>query len=210
MTEAVSAPTASSESNIKFPSSQRIRRFSVEEYHRLAEAGVLAADERVELIDGIIKAMSPKGSKHAAIVSKLTNLLPQIVEGQAWIRVQDPIVLDDNTEPEPDVALVKPRDNAYATAHPRPGDVLLVIEVADTSLEDDRTVKLPRYAAAGIPEVWLIDVSHDVLAVHRRPILRPDGTAAYRSHTDYYAGDTVAVFSLPSIELPVNEIFIVA
>ncbi|MCZ6679573.1 MAG: Uma2 family endonuclease [Candidatus Poribacteria bacterium] len=188
-----------------FPLHQ-IRRLSVKEYHWMGEVGILRPDERVELIDGVIRKMSPKGSRHTACVRKLTNLLPLLLQGRALVSVQDPIVLDDNTEPEPDVALVRPRDDAYARAHPRPGDVLLVIEVADTSLEDDRTVKLPRYAESGIPEVWLIDVADDVLAVYRQPISQPDDRAEYRLHTDYSIGDVISPLAFPDIELSVAAI----
>ena len=99
---------------------QQIRRFSVKEYHWMGEVGILPPDEHTELIDGVIKEMSPRGTRHAACVRRLTNLLPHVLQARAQVSVQDPIVLDDSTEPEPDVALVVPREDAYATAHPRP------------------------------------------------------------------------------------------
>ena len=114
-----------------------LRRLTVSEYHRMSENGIIKDDERVELINGVITKMSPKGTKHATSVSKLTNLLPQLLEGKGWIRIQDPVVMDDLTEPEPDIAVVQVRDDAYSTEHPHPDDVLLLIEVADTSLERD-------------------------------------------------------------------------
>ncbi|HIE29840.1 TPA: Uma2 family endonuclease, partial [Candidatus Poribacteria bacterium] len=128
---------------IPFP----IRRLSVAEYHKMGEIGIFGEDERIELIDGVIGEMSPKGTRHTTSVSNLTNLLPLLLEGEALIRVQDPILLDDNTEPEPDMAVVKSYEGAYVESHPRPDDVLFLIEVADTSLEYDREVKIPRYAA---------------------------------------------------------------
>ena len=107
---------------------------------------------------------------------------------------------------EPDVALVKLRDDAYATAHPQPEDVLLVVEVSDTSLEYDLTEKLPRYAASGIPEVWLVDLVNNILEVYREPISQPNGTAAYRQRTNYYAGDTIELLMFPDIKLDVAQI----
>jgi Uma2 family endonuclease len=186
----------------------RIRRFSVKEYHWMGEVGILQPDERTELIDGVIRKMSPRGSKHAATVSRLANLLPHLIKGKAWIRVQDPIVLDDNTEPEPDISIVALRDDAYATAHPRPEDVLLVIEVADTTLEDDRTVKLPRYAKAGIPEVWLIDVADAALSAYRQPVSPPDGASTYRVRVDYFPGDAISPVAFPEVEIAINQILI--
>ncbi len=183
-----------------------IRGISVKEYHRMGEIGILSPDEPVELIDGVIRKMNPIGTKHAAVVNKLTNLLPRFVGTQAWISVQNPIVLNDDTEPEPDVALVKLRDDAYATAHPQPEDVLLVVEVSDTSLEYDLTEKLPRYAASGIPEVWLVDLVNNILEVYREPISQPNGTAAYRQRTNYYAGDTIELLMFPDIKLDVAQI----
>jgi len=135
-----------------------VRRFSVEEYHRIVEAGILDEDERVELIDGRILKMSPIGSQHAAYVSFLNRKL-RVIEETVIVRIQDPIILDDETEPQPDIAVVRFKANAYADSHPRSEDVLLLIEVADTSLEEDRLIKLPRYAGSGVSEVWIFNLA---------------------------------------------------
>lgn len=129
-----------------------VRRFTVEEYHRMGQVGLLGEDERVELIDGWILPMSPVGSRHAACVSLLNRVL-RPVEATAIVRVEDPIILNDDTEPQPDIAVVQFKANLYADAHPCPEDVLLLIEVAETSLEEDREIKLPRYAASAIPSL---------------------------------------------------------
>jgi len=118
-----------------------LRRLSVSEYHRMGEEGILKEDEHVELIDGALKEMSPKGTLHSAVVGKLSAPFYELViQNKVLLRVQDPVVLTDNTEPEPDLALVKPREDAYMEMHPRPDDVLLLIEVAETSPDKKITV----------------------------------------------------------------------
>jgi len=124
-------------------------RFTVEEYHRMGQAGILSEDDRVELIEGEIVEMAPVGSRHAACVKRLNALLSRRAGGRALVSVQDPIRLGEHSEPQPDLALLKPREDFYAAAHPGPEDVLLVIEVAETSLEYDREVKLPSTLGRG-------------------------------------------------------------
>src|SRR6184192_4545534 len=143
------------------------RRFSVDEYDRMGRAGVFHEDDRMELLDGQIVEMSPIGPGHAGCVRALTSLLTRLVAGRALVSVQNPVRLGEHSEPQPDVALLVPRADAYRTAHPQPKDVLLVIEVADASLEHDRDVKVPLYAAAGVPEVWLVNLRGRYHAVPR-------------------------------------------
>ncbi|MFQ6039781.1 MAG: Uma2 family endonuclease [Candidatus Poribacteria bacterium] len=188
---------------IPFP----VRRISVAEYHKMGEMGIFKEDERVELIDGVIGEMSPKGSKHTASVMKLTNLLPRLLHGRALVSIQDPIVIDDDTEPEPDVAVIKPRDDAYASAHPRTDDVLLLIEVADTSLEYDREVKLPRYAAAGIPEVWIVNLVENVIEVYREPFVA-SGMGRYRIRMEFVEGDMLTSQSFPDLKIEANVVLV--
>jgi Uma2 family endonuclease len=145
------------------------RYFNVTEYYRMAEAGILTEADRVELIDGEIVKMSPIGSLHAACVRQLDAMLQRQTEQYALVSVQSPIRLSDFSEPEPDVALLRPRSDHYAQAHPAPADVLLVIEVADTTAMSDRNVKVPLYARAGIPEVWLIDLQQDLIEIYAQP-----------------------------------------
>jgi Uma2 family endonuclease len=144
-------------------------RYTVDEYHRMGQAGVLSQDARVELIEGEIIDMTPIGSRHAATVKRLSHALMQAVGNTAIVSVQDPVVLDDRSEPQPDLALLNPRDDFYAGAHPTAMDVLLIIEVADASLLYDREVKLPLYARHRIPEVWLVDLENNMLLIHREP-----------------------------------------
>lgn len=147
----------------------RAHRVSLSEYHRMGEAGILGPGLRTELIDGEVIEMPPIGHPHAGTVDLLANRLGEVVSKRALLRVQGPIWLDDYSEPLSDIALLRPRADYYRSAHPGPADVLLVIEVADSSLAYDREVKLPRYALAAVPEVWLVDLSGRRLLIHRRP-----------------------------------------
>jgi Uma2 family endonuclease len=142
------------------------RLFSVDEYHRMRDAEILGSSDRLELLEGGIVEMNPIGSRHAACVNKLNSLLHRVLGDSAIIGVQNPVTLDQLSELRPDIALLRKQDDFYATRHPGPGDVQLIIEVADTSLEYDRQLKLPLYAKAGVPEVWLIDLTRGVVEVY--------------------------------------------
>jgi len=176
------------------------RRFTVDEYHRMAEAGILGEDDRVELIEGEIVTMSPIGSRHASCVAKLTALFSRVQE-QWIVWVQNPIRLGKHSEPQPDVALLKPREDFYATAHPGPEDILLVVEIAETSTDYDRTVKVPLYARFGIPEVWLVDLAGEHIEVYRKP--SPQG---YREVQHLRRGRKVIPQELPCIQIAVDDI----
>ncbi len=142
---------------------------SVADYERMAAAGILSEDVRVELIEGEIIDMPPIGSPHGGAVKRIANRFMAVIGQAAIIAVQDPIRLSDFSEPQPDIALLEPREDFYASSHPRAGDVLLVIEVAESSLRYDRDIKLPLYARAGIPECWLVDLAGSVLSLYRQP-----------------------------------------
>ncbi len=148
------------------------RKFTVDEYHLLARAGILKEDDRVELIDGEIVEMSPIGSRHAACVARLTEWAGSL-RGRAVVWVQNSVRLGDFAEPQPDLALLRPRADFYAAAHPTPEDVFLVVEVAETSSDYDRQVKIPLYARWGISEAWLVDLEADRVEVYRSPA--PEG-----------------------------------
>ncbi|CAA9582307.1 MAG: COG1355, Predicted dioxygenase [uncultured Thermomicrobiales bacterium] len=175
------------------------RRFTVEEYHRMAEAGILGEDDRVELIDGEIVQMSPIGGPHMRCVNRFNNLLvPQVGPGLS-VSVQNPVRLSNRNEPQPDLAVL--RDAAGADAVPLAAEALLVVEVADTSLRYDREVKLPRYAAAGIPEAWLADLPGERLERHSDP---RDG--AYTRVVVARRGETLVSTVLPGLEIPVGAV----
>ena len=143
-------------------------RFTVEEYYRMGEAGILSPDVRVELVDGEIRRMPPIDPPHANVVDRLTIVLAARLAGVAHLRVQGPIHLDDYNEPQPDLTVMRFRDD-YSRRHPTPADVLLAIEFAETSLRYDRDEKMPRYGRYGIPEAWLIDVQAQTITVFTEP-----------------------------------------
>jgi len=147
----------------------RQHRYTVDEYYRMGQSGILKQGDRVELIEGEIVDLVPVGSAHAGIVNRLNRLLVQTLGDKAVVSVQKPVRLSAFSEPEPDIVLLKPRDDFYSGAHPGPADVLLIIEVSDASFDYDRGVKLPLYARHEIPVVWLIDIQQKQLLVFRSP-----------------------------------------
>lgn len=145
--------------------------YSVDDYYRMAEAGILRPGDRVELIEGEIIDMVPIGSRHAAAVKRIAHVFRQMLGERACLSVQDPIRLGQYSEPQPDIAVLRRRDDFYAAAHPGPNDVLLIVEVADSTLRFDRDIKLPLYARYGIPQVWLADIEHAQFTIHTDPQL---------------------------------------
>jgi Uma2 family endonuclease len=136
----------------------------------MADSGIFSEDDRVELIEGEIIDISPIGSRHAACVARLTELLSQTVVGRASVWVQNPVVINDYSEPVPDITLIKRRSDFYADGHPTPSDILLIIEVSDSTLVYDRNIKLPLYAKAGIAEAWIFNLPTDIIEVYREPV----------------------------------------
>jgi len=177
------------------------RRFTVDEYHRMAEVGILREDDRVELLDGQIVEMTPIGRRHAACVTRLTHLVAPLAGGGATLRIQSSLIVGEDQEPQPDVALVRYRSDGYETGHPRGPDTLLVIGVADTSVESDQERKLPLYARAGIPETWLANLPGDALELYREP-----RAGTYTGVRTARRGDTVAPLAFPNRVLPVDDI----
>ena len=155
--------------NITTDSWPRTHRLTVDEYYRMAEVGVLAPDARVELIEGKIIDMAPIGSRHAAAADLLAERFIQALGGSALVRVQGPVRLGPRSEPQPDISLLKPRDDRYAKSHPTAADVLLLVEVSDTSLQFDREIKARLYARHGIPELWIADLNDERLHIFRTP-----------------------------------------
>jgi Uma2 family endonuclease len=147
------------------------RRFTVEEYHRMGEAGILPEDSRLELIRGDIVVREPISAYHAGTVDRLNRLWTSRLGDRAIVRVQNPVQFPrEDTELQPDLMLLRPREDFYTTRHPEAADVLLLIEVADTTLRLDRRVKIPLYARAGVREVWLVDLTTARLEVSRQPV----------------------------------------
>ena len=167
----------------------------------MAETGVLRPDARVELLDGRIIDMSPIGPFHGGLVNRLIRLFGKLSNGRWMMSAQNPLRLDDHSEPEPDFMLLKPSPDDYTSRHPEPEDVFLLIEVADASLDYDREEKLPAYGRAGIAEVWIINLRNQTVEVHREPHF-----TGYGSKTILHAGDQAVPQAFPDAVLNVAEL----
>lgn len=178
------------------------RAFSVDEFHRMADAGVFGEDDRLELLDGDVVRMTPIGSHHAGCVNRLNRLLTTAVGTDAVVSVQNPVSCGDQTELQPDLAILKPRTDFYSRAHPRPHDVYALIEVADSSIGYDRGVKMPAYALAGIPALVIIDLGAKEVAVYRMPV---DGS--YRQHHVLRSDDMLQVPGVAAAHMRVEDLF---
>lgn len=177
------------------------RHFNITEYYRMTEAGILSAGDRVELIDGEVIEMSPIGSRHAACVDRLNKFLNKLVAEDVIVRVQNPIVLDDYSEPQPDISLLRPHADFYAQEHPTPADVLLVVEVADSSTQFDREIKLLLYAQAMLPEVWLVNLPDDTIERYSQP-----ANGAYQIAQTLKRGEVLISTMILSLNLDVAAI----
>ncbi|MCA1635298.1 MAG: Uma2 family endonuclease [Acidobacteria bacterium] len=175
--------------------------FTVAEYERMGEAGIFPEGARVELIEGEIVEISPIGMRHAACVARLTQFLSQMLQGRVVVWIQNPVRLADYSEPQPDVAVLQPRADFYGQSLPTPADALLVIEVADTTLDYDRQIKVPLYARAGVPEVWIVNLNDERIETYADPV---DG--AYRTTASAGRGDEVRARGVASLRLSVAEV----
>ena len=176
--------------------------YSVDDYYRMAEAGILQPEDRVELIEGEIIDMVPIGNRHAAGVKRIAEALTLSLGGRATVSIQDPVRRDQYSESQPDIALLRRRDDFYAAGHPGPADVLLIIDIADSTLRFDRDIKLPLYARHVIPEVWLVDIDNARFTIHTDP--QPDGYA------QIHAPESLARINVPAatdIALDLNGLF---
>ncbi|HEX5370577.1 MAG TPA: Uma2 family endonuclease [Dehalococcoidia bacterium] len=187
-------------SNDARPSGSR-RLFTVEEYERLAEAGILHEDEHVELIEGEIVEMVPIGSHHSGTVKRLNALLMRRFGSVAVIGVQDPVRIGSLSEPEPDISVLKARADFYTSRNPSAEDVLLLIEVSDSSLKIDPSIKLPIYASAAIPEVWLVDLTSDAIEVFSEP-----PGSSYTKMRVARRGESIAPLAFPDLMIVLNDI----
>jgi Uma2 family endonuclease len=176
-------------------------RFTVDDYHRMGVTGILHEDDRVELVDGEVLLMAPISDPHMGGVIRLTDLFTQRLGTRVLLSVQNAIRLSPRSEPQPDIALLRRRPDFYTTGKPTPADVYLLIEVSDSTLRYDRDEKVPLYARAGIPELWLLDLQNDRLRVYRDP-----DNGEYRSVLVVLRGMTVAPFAFPDVTLMVDEV----
>ncbi len=182
---------------------ERRRPFTREDYYAMGKAGILGHHERLELIEGEILVMSPIGRRHAACVDWINAAFFDSgrLAGRALVRVQNPLAESERSEPQPDLMLLAERADRYASGHPAPEEVLLLVEVADATLDFDRRTKIPRYAADGIREVWLVDLIHDRIDVYTDPA--PEG---YRTTRRVESTEGIAPAALPDLRLSVDRI----
>ena len=180
----------------------RQRRITVAEYHRMIAAGILGEDERVQLISGTLVAMTPQGGPHARVIQRLNRLLVRAVGDDLVVRPQLPLTLVDDSEPEPDLAVVRARDAESRERHPR--TALLVVEVAGESLPLDRQAKAVLYARAGIPEYWIVNLAESTVEVHREP---DPTTDSYRARAVVPSDGTLTATSVPAVRIDVADLF---
>jgi len=177
------------------------RLFTSDEYQRMADVGILGEYDRVELIEGEILLMSPIGRLHQACVDRLTMALTPKVATRAILRGQGPILLSERSQVQPDIALLKLREDFYASEYPTPSDVVLLIEVSDKTLVPDRRVKMPLYAREGITEVWIVNLQEGIVEVYSQP-----SEKGYKTVRQSRRGESIMVPGFPEITLQVNDI----
>ena len=176
-------------------------RFNTREYYQMAQAGVLKPDARVELLDGEILDMSPIGPFHGGVVNDLGRLFNQVSRGRWVVSIQNPLHLDDHSEPQPDLMLLRPAPDNYKRRHPGPEQVFLLIEVGDASLDHDRERKIPAYGRADIKESWLVNLADETVEIYREPHLN-----GYQSTTILRAGAMARPLAFPDVALDIADL----
>ena len=178
------------------------RLFTVHDYHRMAKAGILTEDDRVELIEGEIVEMAPIGSRHGRVVDRLTRMFAEVGRVHGFItRVQGAVRLDDRSEPQPDLALLRIETTYDDASQPAPGDIFLLVEVADSSLLADQRVKVPLYGRHGIPETWIVNLTSGAIEVYRNP--SPSG---YQAQQVVHRGGQLSPQAFPTLTIPADDI----
>lgn len=175
-------------------------RFTVVEYHQMIANGILTREDRVELLNGEVVEMSPISPTHASAVKLINKFFQRRVDDSVIVSVQDPIQLDDYSEPQPDIALLKARSDFYKLSHPQAHDILLVIEVAESSAVRDRVLKAPAYARALIAELWIVDLQQDLIEVYHSPL-----NGVYQVKRQAQRGGTLMPQLLPTLSVPTDE-----
>ena len=175
---------------------------TVDDYHRMAEAGILGEDDRVELIEGELIDMAPIGSEHAGKGIRLSSLLSTALAGRAFVSQQNPLRLEEHSEPQPDIAVLRYRNDFYKASHPQPADILLLIEIADTTVRYDREIKIPLYARHGIPEVWLIDLQQERVEIYLQP-----SSEGYRQILRPGKNERIVLSLLPEVSILIADLW---
>ncbi len=195
------SPTPAPSAITPEPQTPEPRKFTVAEYYRMAEGGILGPEERVQLIEGEIIVMPPIGPGHAGKLLRSSHLFHGLAAGRFLVQTQNPLPLDDGSEPEPDVMLLRPRADYYDTAHPTPADTFLVIEVSDSTLEYDRRHKAQIYGRAGVAQTLVLNLPEDCIENFTEP-----GPEGYGRHTIHRRGDKIRLVALPDLELAVEDL----
>lgn len=177
------------------------KKFTVTEFQQMSETGIIKDDERVELLEGEIIEMGKIGSRHAAFLDRLNDLFREKLGKRVLVRSQNPIQVDSYSQPQPDVALVRRREDYYEKAHPSPVDVFLLVEVADTTSESDREIKIPLYGRSGILETWLVNLNETCIEVYRYPT-----SNGYQQIQKLVPGEIIVPVSFPDLQVRVDEI----
>ncbi len=177
------------------------RLFTTDEYFRMVEAGVFGSEDRVELLEGEIVEMPPIGSHHAGVLNRLVKVFKPVIDTEAVLAFQNPIRLSATSAPQPDLAVLRPRADYYTDSHPVPEEVLLLIEIADSTVLRDQRIKAPLYAEAGIPELWIVNLTNSSVEIHRQPT-----EAGYLLNAIVRRGDKLTPDALPSVSLSVEDI----
>jgi Uma2 family endonuclease len=177
------------------------RKFSTSQYHQMIATGILTASDRVELIRGEIVEMAAIGRRHASCVNRLVRVWTQHLGDRVILSPQNPIELSDRSEPQPDIALLHPRDDFYETGHPQAGDVFLLVEVSDTTLEADREIKIPLYAEAQIPEFWIVNLNEQCVEVYRHPQAN-----TYTHVQIFHRGEVLSLLAFPDVAIAVDDL----
>lgn len=185
----------------------QVKRFTVSEYEKLAELGFFHEDSHIELINGEIVKMAAKGKAHETCLRNLLRELPKLIGDRATLQSQAPITLPPNSVPEPDFAIVQNRDDNYFSAHPSPADVLLVMEVSDSSLDYDQDVKLSLYAKASISTYWIFNLIDNYLEAHSEPYQDNQGKYGYSNKRIILSNQTINLPCFPDLSLDLNKIF---
>lgn len=177
------------------------RLFTIDEYHKMADAGIFCAEDRVELIEGEVVVMMPIGSRHAGTVNRTGDVLRESLGNRVLVSTQNPVRLPPYSEPQPDIAVLVRRADYYIASHPMPDEIYLLIEVADSSRAMDLAVKMPMYARAGIRELWIIDLTLNQIEVYRRP-----ENGVYQERATLLRGGTLTIAAFPDISIPVTDL----
>lgn len=183
------------------------KRFNLAEYHRLAELGFFAENNRVELICGEIVQMAAKGTTHSVCSTRLERELFKLLGERATLRGQEPIIISEDSEPEPDLAIARNRPDDYLSAHPSPADILLLVEIADSFLSYDQKVKLPLYAQAGIVDFWIFNLQENCLEAYSEPYQNLQGNFGYRRKLIFLPNESVNLPCFPNLCLDLSKVF---